>query len=107
MDDADKRESDAAEQTPSKIKAEENAWYLLATLYGVPVYSNDELQAKNRAKWNRYFAGNLDGVTRTKLTKKTASYGRADAFLAAGIAGGRNSIRRAPQDGRGGTRASG
>jgi hypothetical protein len=70
MDDADKRESDAAEQTPSKIKAEENAWYLLATFYGVPVYSNDELQAKNRAKWNRYFAGNLDGVTRTKLIKE-------------------------------------
>ncbi|MGB6325422.1 MAG: hypothetical protein WBG11_06495, partial [Methylocella sp.] len=32
MDDTDKRCSDATEQTPPKIKAEDNPWYLLATL---------------------------------------------------------------------------
>jgi hypothetical protein len=33
MDDADKRESGAAEQTPPKTKAEDNPWYLLAALW--------------------------------------------------------------------------
>jgi hypothetical protein len=36
MDDADKRESDAAEQMPPKITAEDNSWYWLTTLYNVP-----------------------------------------------------------------------
>ena len=36
MNDADKRGRDAAEQTPPKIKAERNPWYLFATLYGLP-----------------------------------------------------------------------
>jgi hypothetical protein len=56
MDDADKPESDAAEQTLPKIKAEDNPWYLLATLYGVPERGDQELKDKNRRAWNRYFA---------------------------------------------------
>jgi len=53
-----------------KNKAEDNPWYLLATLYGVPKYGDDKLQAKNRAAWNRYFAANLDEETRTKLVEE-------------------------------------
>jgi uncharacterized protein YjbI with pentapeptide repeats len=54
-------------QVAPKIKAEDNPWYLLATLYGVPKEDDFELRAKNRAAWNRYFAANLDEETRTKL----------------------------------------
>jgi hypothetical protein len=46
MDDA--RESGASEQTPPKIKAEDNPWYLLATLYGVPEFLDQKLGEKNR-----------------------------------------------------------
>jgi hypothetical protein len=39
------------------------AWYLLATLYGVPEEVDQKLQAKNRAAWTRYFAaGRLDAI---------------------------------------------
>ena len=82
MDDSDKRESDAAEQAPPKIKAEDNPWYLLATAYGEPSgeprkYRDKELRArksrdkelreKNRRAWNRYFAANLDDINRARL----------------------------------------
>jgi Pentapeptide repeats (9 copies) len=67
MDDADKRESDAADQAPPKIKAEDNPWYLFATLYGVPEQENQALQDRNRIAWNRYFAANLDEETRARL----------------------------------------
>jgi hypothetical protein len=68
MHDAGK--SGASQQTPPKIKAEDNPWYLLATLYGVPRDGDHELQAKNRSAWNRYFAANLDGETRAKLIEE-------------------------------------
>jgi hypothetical protein len=67
MDDSGKRESDASEQTPPKIKAEDNPWYLLATLYGVPEEGDDDLRTKNRVAWNPYFAGNLDESRRAQL----------------------------------------
>jgi Pentapeptide repeats (9 copies) len=67
MGDADKRGSDAGEQTPPKIKAEDNPWYLLATLHGVPEPLDYKLQEKNRIAWNRYFAANLDEEMQTKL----------------------------------------
>ena len=35
-DDKENPESGAGEAKPLKIKAEDNPWYLLATLYGVP-----------------------------------------------------------------------
>ncbi|MGA9214036.1 MAG: hypothetical protein WBD78_14430 [Methylocella sp.] len=70
MDDTDKRCSDATEQTPPKIKAEDNPWYLLATLYGVPEGANFELHKKNRVAWNRYFAAELTEKTRTKLIEE-------------------------------------
>lgn len=59
-DDKENPESGAGEAKPPKIKAEDNPWYLLATLYGVPSEGNDELRTKNRVAWNRYFAANLD-----------------------------------------------
>lgn len=37
--------------------AEQNHWYLLATLHGVPGgQDKEDLQAKNRVTWNRYYA---------------------------------------------------
>jgi uncharacterized protein YjbI with pentapeptide repeats len=60
----DDPESGAGEPKPPKMKAEENEWYLLATLYGVG--QND----KNRRAWNRYFAARLDPETRGRLIKE-------------------------------------
>ena len=58
MNEAGKPKGDGVELAPPKIKAEDNPWYLLATLYGVPKYWDYELRAKNRVAWNRYFAAN-------------------------------------------------
>jgi Pentapeptide repeats (9 copies) len=60
-------ESGAGEPKPPKIEAEDNPWYLLATLYGVPEFRDEELRKKNRVAWNRYFAGNLDEARRAQL----------------------------------------
>jgi hypothetical protein len=46
---------------------EENAWYLLSTLYGVPVNLHDERRNRNRRAWNQYFAANLNDETRARL----------------------------------------
>jgi Pentapeptide repeats (9 copies) len=81
MDDLDKPESKEGEDKAPKTKAEDNPWYLLATLYGVPrepdykvidlilrgVVPKCELREKNRIAWNRYFAANLDNETRARL----------------------------------------
>jgi hypothetical protein len=69
-DDPDKPESGVKTAKPLKIKAEDNPWYLLATLYGVPRRGDDEVQAKNRVAWNRYFAAKLEEETRTKLIEE-------------------------------------
>jgi uncharacterized protein YjbI with pentapeptide repeats len=66
-DRSDDPESGPGEPKPPKKKAEDNPWYLLATLYGVPKFEDRELHAKNRIAWNRYFAANLGEETRTKL----------------------------------------
>jgi hypothetical protein len=66
-DDAEQPESGAGEPKPPKIKAEDNPWYLLATLYGEPESGNVELRNKNRIAWNRYFAAILDEETRARL----------------------------------------
>jgi uncharacterized protein YjbI with pentapeptide repeats len=63
-------ENKAKEPEPPKIKAEDNPWYLLATLYGVPVHNDHEMQTKNRVAWNRFFAANLDYKTRTELIEE-------------------------------------
>ena len=68
--DAEEPESKAGEQKPPKTKADDNPWYLLATLYGVPTSWDVELRAKNRVAWNRYFAANLDEETRTKFIEE-------------------------------------
>jgi hypothetical protein len=39
-----------------KLRAEHNAWFLLATLYGRPGPDDWELQSKNCQAWNRYMA---------------------------------------------------
>jgi hypothetical protein len=69
MDDPSKGENGAAEKMPSKMKAKDNRWYLLTTLYGVPEFRDDELKNKNRDAWNRYFARNLDGPRRAQLIR--------------------------------------
>ncbi|MGC2224904.1 MAG: pentapeptide repeat-containing protein [Methylocella sp.] len=69
-DKSDEPESKAGEQKPPKIKAEDNPWYLLATLCGVPESGDDQLREKNRIAWNRYFAANLDEETRTKFIEE-------------------------------------
>jgi hypothetical protein len=75
-DDADAPKSKAGEPKPPKMKAEDNPWYLLATLYGVPekwVFVNEanpqdeELRSKNRVVWNRYFGAGLDEKTQAHL----------------------------------------
>jgi hypothetical protein len=48
MDDSDNRTGGNEEAKASKMKAEDNAWYRLATLYGVPEFQNDFLKNKNR-----------------------------------------------------------
>jgi uncharacterized protein YjbI with pentapeptide repeats len=82
-DDADARERKAGKPKPPQTKAEDNPWYLLATLYGVPREPDykvidlilrgmpkDELREKNRIAWNRYFASNLDKETRARLIEE-------------------------------------
>jgi uncharacterized protein YjbI with pentapeptide repeats len=71
-DDSDKPESGAGEARPPKIKAEDNPWYLLATLYGVPpvLYQDDELRDENRHYWNRYFAANLPEELRVRFIEE-------------------------------------
>jgi uncharacterized protein YjbI with pentapeptide repeats len=68
-DDKENPESGAGRwAAPLKIKAEDNPWYLLATLYDNPGKVGDfDLRNKNRLAWNRYFAANLDNETRTRL----------------------------------------
>jgi hypothetical protein len=70
MNEAGKPKSVGVELVPPKIKAEDNPWYLLATIYGVPGSSNNELRAKKRIAWNRYFAANLDEETRARLIEE-------------------------------------
>jgi Pentapeptide repeats (9 copies) len=65
--DAEEPESKAKEPKPPKIKAEDNPWYLLATLYDTP---NVRKPAENRRAWNRYFAARLHPETRAKLFAK-------------------------------------
>ncbi len=60
-------ESRAGEPEPAKKKAEENEWYLLATLYDRPGVRRP---VENRNAWNQYFAANLDDETRAKLIKE-------------------------------------
>ena len=52
-------------------KAEDNAWYLLATLHdGLEASDDDEVWSQNRVIWNRYVAAHLDDESRTRLAKR-------------------------------------
>jgi uncharacterized protein YjbI with pentapeptide repeats len=67
----DKAKANTEEDKPTKLKAEDNPWYLLATLHGVPDeegYSDTNLIGKNRVAWNRYFAAGLDEKIRAQLS---------------------------------------
>jgi hypothetical protein len=60
---------------PPKIKANDNPWYLLATLYGEPADAPNDAQSRerhdrNRVAWNRYFSVNLDVETRARLIQE-------------------------------------
>jgi hypothetical protein len=70
--DAEEPESKAGKQKSPKTKAEDNPWYLLATLYGVPpvLYQDDELRDENRLYWNRYFAANLPEELRVRFIEE-------------------------------------
>ncbi len=58
------------------IKAEDNPWYCLATLYGVPDDNDDGLQGRNRVTWNRIMVKRANG--RENLTRFAKSGKRAD-----------------------------
>lgn len=63
---------------PVLTPANENPWYLLATLYGEQSIShhswdiNDDLAARNRTAWNRWMISSIDGANRRRLTSKVA-----------------------------------
>jgi hypothetical protein len=69
MDDSRKTGSKAGEAKAPKKKAEDNPWYLLATLYGVPEPKNLELFAKNRGVWNHCLSTFLYVHERDSLIK--------------------------------------
>ena len=48
VENSEEPESRLANQAPQKTKAEDNRWYLLATLYGVPEFLDQKLGEKNR-----------------------------------------------------------
>lgn len=63
-------EQDEPAAKPKLRPANENPWYLLATIYGEQPENGDrdaELHAKNRIAWNRYMAGLIGKEDRTKL----------------------------------------
>jgi hypothetical protein len=62
-----------SDATPALKQAAQNPWYLLATLYGEPDGLDEELQAKNRVAWNRYYASTWTEEQREMLK------GRVDA----------------------------
>ncbi len=79
------------EDTEREFKpANENPWYLLATLYGEQSAShhswdsNDDLAARNRIAWNRWMISSLDGINlrqlASKITEATelANYSKAE-----------------------------
>jgi uncharacterized protein YjbI with pentapeptide repeats len=55
------------DDTPKKLKAEDNPWFLLATLYGQPSPGKAELKSRNRMAWNRYMANALSPERRAEL----------------------------------------
>jgi hypothetical protein len=55
------------EETRPKRKAKDNPWYRLATFHGEPSGPNDEIQAKNRETWNRWFASKISDDRRAAL----------------------------------------
>ena len=55
------------DDTPEKLRAEDNPWFLLATLYGQPPPGETQLKFRNRMAWNRYMANALSRERREEL----------------------------------------
>jgi hypothetical protein len=71
MESGEAGQKGGSEAKPETIKANDNAWYLLAALYGEPKRLIDfDLRDKNRIAWNRYVSQWLDDSTRTKLIEE-------------------------------------
>ena len=76
-----------------KVRAEDNPWYLLATLYGQPTARDDELAKRNRVAWNRYMASAIRDETQIRLDQSWPTFDRrVDAVLRKGTAGGPNGL---------------
>ena len=69
-DNSSKPESKAGEAKPPRLKADDNPWYLLATLYREAGEGDHELRDRNRVAWNRYFAASLDEKTRALIIEE-------------------------------------
>ncbi len=69
-DEPEEPESGADEAKPPKIKAEDNPWYLLATLYGVPGEDDYPLRDRNRVAWNKYVAASLPEKARARIIEE-------------------------------------
>lgn len=63
---------------PQRSQADENPWYILATLYGRPDFHADSdnleqqiaLQVRNRVVWNRYMASRIGKDLRDQLLER-------------------------------------
>ena len=65
-----------AAEKPKLKPANDNPWYLLATLYGEWNKDSEldrDIEQKNRSAWNRWFAKTLSGEQQNKLQKKGVS----------------------------------
>jgi len=65
-----------AEEPPQLIPAEQNLYWIMATVYGAPNFDDygsekyEHRHEKNRSLWNRWVAPTLDGKTRASLIVK-------------------------------------
>jgi hypothetical protein len=62
-----------ADAKPKLKPAEDNPWYLLATLHGKPDRIGERRQAKNRVAWNRYYASQWTDDDRERLKDRVAA----------------------------------
>lgn len=58
------------------MRASDNSYYIMSTLFGEPSRFDYELQARNRQAWNKWVAGELTEDDRADLRRLTDSSGR-------------------------------
>ncbi len=56
------------------IPAEENLWFLMATLHGVPDANHRNIKENNRISWNRYHSSKLTHADRKKISGAISNY---------------------------------